>query len=347
MKIRINTGQMASVCKTAYGWSADIGTYALASAWNALAAESVVSPRARKEISHCYGTCPVQRAGRINLPYMIAGIEACVTVSSHADYPRAYEMERRLRGTCRERGLDSEEIRLIQNPAVIVPSVTVSMLGYLPEEVPSHETAEASAESRETQTGSQEMPAGSKLTPRRNTGSAGDEIVQVKWLGMEGMLRIADEKESELSQRFAPVFLRQIRSYRTELFAGKELEIARSTGVSAVRQITDGGILAALWDLAKEAGTGLDLDLKQMPVLQETIEVCEQYRLNPYQLASAGSFLMVTGDGGALADALRENQIEASVIGRLTEGNGKVIRNGEDIRHLDRPGPDEIFKIWR
>ena len=43
---------------------------------------------------------------------------------------------------------------------------------------------------------------------------AGAEIVLTKWIGMEGMLRIAEEREEELRQRFAPVFLRQIQSYR-------------------------------------------------------------------------------------------------------------------------------------
>ena len=167
----------------------------------------------------------------------------------------------------------------------------------------------------------------------------------VKWIGMEGMLRIAEEKGEELGKRFAPVFIRQIQSRRKEIFAGKELEIARSEGTPYVRQITEGGILAALWELAKNTGFGLDVDMKRMSVLQETIEVCEQYRLNPYQLTSVGSFLMVSEDGNTLAEALRRNRIHASVIGHLTEGNDKIIHNGGETRYLDRPAPDELYKI--
>ena len=91
---------------------------------------------------------------------------------------------------------------------------------------------------------------------------------------------------------------------------------------------------------------GLDLDMKQIPVLQETIEVCECYRLNPYLLTSAGSFLMAASDGRGLADALHKEGIAASVIGRFTSGNDKVIHNGEDVRCLDRPAPDEIYRLF-
>lgn len=175
----------------------------------------------------------------------------------------------------------------------------------------------------------------------------GYDIVLTKWAGMEGMLRIAGEKEGELIQRFAPVFMRQIYSYEKELFAGKELEIAKSAGISVIRQITEGGILAALWELSKETGKGLNLDIRRMSVLQETIEVCEYYKLNPYQLTSAGSFLMLAEDGRKLTDMMHGNQIPASVIGRLTPGNDKVIHNGGDVRYLDRPAPDEIYKLFK
>ena len=106
------------------------------------------------------------------------------------------------------------------------------------------------------------------------------------------------------------------------------------------------GILVALWELSQKTGMGIEADMKRISVLQETIEICEHYRLNPYQLTSAGSFLMLAKDGEALADELEKNQVRASVIGRIAEGNGKVLRNGEDMRYIDRPAPDEIYKIW-
>ncbi len=54
---------------------------------------------------------------------------------------------------------------------------------------------------------------------------------------------------------------------------------------------------------------------------------------------------MICDDGEALADALRKEETEVAVIGRLTDNNDKIIQNGEDIRYIDRPAPDELMKI--
>lgn len=178
------------------------------------------------------------------------------------------------------------------------------------------------------------------------TARAGWDIVLTKWVGLEGMLRIAAEKEAVLAARFTPVFLNQIKSYTPQIFALREIAVAKAMGVSVIRQIGEGGILASLHYLAQETGMGLSVDMKKISIKQETIEVCEHFRLNPYQLTSHGSMLMLTNRGEELADALVQDGIMASVIGRLNNGNDKVIHNGEDMRYVDRPAPDELTKIF-
>lgn len=189
-------------------------------------------------------------------------------------------------------------------------------------------------------------------TPRRQTASwekanrKGGEIVQAGWLGLAGTLYILEEKEEELSARFTRTFLGQIRSYRSQIFADKKIEAAIGGGAGLIRQADEGGILAALHYLAQDAGKGLSVDMKKMFVKQETIEVCEHFRLNPYQLMSAGCFLAVADDGEALAARFRQEGMEAAVIGRLTDNHDKIITNGEEFRYVDRPAPDEWMKIW-
>lgn len=306
MKINTETAQLFSQTHTAYGWSEGIGMYALAAIYNAFAAADV----------RCQGT-----EADIGIPADI----------SRPEIPTAgcivHGIEKALRNTCTKQGIELVSLRFTRNPLLLVPSVTITGIGC---------SAQKSGQVGEE----------TYIQGQQKAGRKGFEIVLTKWAGMEGMLRIAGEKEDELRQRFAPVFMRQIHSYEKELFAGRELEIARDAGVTVIRQITAGGLLAGLWELSKETESGLELDMKRMSVLQETIEVCEHYRLNPYQLTSAGSFLMLTEDGRKLVDRMRENQIQASVIGRLTPGKDKVIHNGGDVRYLDRPVPDEIYKLF-
>lgn len=178
------------------------------------------------------------------------------------------------------------------------------------------------------------------------TARAGQDIVYAGWAGLEGMLRIIGEKEAELRERFTPAFIGQMKAYDSELCGLSKIVVADAMGVSVIRQVSRGGILASLWDLAKDTELGLNLDLKKIAVRQETIEVCEHFRLNPYQLASGGSFLMLTENGEALADALNQKGIQAAVIGQLTDSNDKIIHNGEDMRYIDRPAPDELMKVF-
>lgn len=175
---------------------------------------------------------------------------------------------------------------------------------------------------------------------------AGQDVVLTKWIGLEGMLRIVREKEEELAKRFVPAFLNQIKEQQVHLMAGKELAIAKDFGVSAMHQITEGGILAALWNLTEASGTGIEVDLKKIAVKQETIEVCEYFHLNPYQMTSTGSVLLAADDGEGLTALLEREGIKASVIGKLTGGNDKVILNDSEKRFIDRPAQDELLKIY-
>ena len=231
---------------------------------------------------------------------------------------RLHAIQRQVKEACKLHDIELREMTRKKHEGVALPMVTVAGVAKAPKEE----------------------------TWCKDTLRAGQDIVLAGYIGMEGMLRILDEKEQELKKRFAPVFIEQIRSYRQYLFAGPTISVAKAGGSSAIRQVSEGGILAALWDLAKDADEGLDLDMKKLNILQETIEVCEHYRINPYQLASTGCLLIVIDQGEALADELNRNHIKASVIGKLTDNNDKLLHNGEEVRYIDRPAPDEILKMY-
>lgn len=177
-------------------------------------------------------------------------------------------------------------------------------------------------------------------------GKPGQDIVLLKWIGLEGTFRAMREKEAELQNRFVHTFLNQIKQMESQIFSGKEIEIAKEHGATAVHQITEGGILAALWEMAEASEVGLEVELKKMSIRQETVEVCEFCHLNPYQLTSAGSVLIFTENGEELVQKYEEAGIQASLLGKTTDDAARVILGGEEKRFLDRPAPDELFKLY-
>lgn len=174
----------------------------------------------------------------------------------------------------------------------------------------------------------------------------GQDIVLCGYIGLEGMLRILDEQEEELSRRFVPAFISQMKALRSQMVQIKAIRAARACQVTAMQQIGSGGIFAALWDVAEAAGVGLEAELTKMSVRQETIEVCEYYHLNPYQMTSTGSVLMFTDDSDLLIKTLEEAGARAVRLGVTTAENARVITSGRERRFLDRPAPDELMRYY-
>ena len=175
----------------------------------------------------------------------------------------------------------------------------------------------------------------------------GQDIVITKWIGLEGTSIAAKEKEAVLLERFAPSFVETAKKFDQYLSVVPEAKIAREWGVSAMHDITEGGVFGALWEMGSGSGVGLDIDLKRIPIRQETVEVCEVLGLNPYILMSSGSMMIAADDGWGLVRRLEQAGIHGAVVGKATAGNDRILRNGEDTRYLDKPQSDELYKIYQ
>ncbi len=237
--------------------------------------------------------------------------------------PHAYESRLKAMMEHIERAASQHEVQVLAAKAEISPAVTKAVvfmngLGALKE----------------------------GILVQSNMGRPNQDIVLVKWIGLEGTFRIMREKEEDLSKRFVSTFLNQIHNLESEIFSVNAIELARKIGVSAMHQITDGGILAALWDMTESSNVGMEVDLKKMAIRQETVEICEFCHMNPYQLTSAGSILMFTDDGERLTEGLRKEGIQAEILGRTTADIAKVILGGEEKRFLDKPAPDELLRLY-
>ena len=175
------------------------------------------------------------------------------------------------------------------------------------------------------------------------TIGAGQDIVISKWIGLEGTARLAGERRQELLARYPAVIIDEAAGFDRYLSVIPEAAAAVKSGVCGMHDVSRGGIFGALWELAQGAGVGLEIDLKKIPVRQETVEICEFFELNPYELLSGGCLLMAADHGDELAETLEREGIPAAVIGRTTAGNDRVIVNEDERRYLDRPKTDQIY----
>lgn len=286
--------------------------------WPALSAQTV--------------TLPVKEAGKLAVYAAVNNLAAAgakpVAVTASVTLPFEAE-EALLKDIMKQIGRSADELKLQiagghteVTDSVKAPIITITALGKYSSEL----WEKAEAEKR--------MQDKTKL-----------DIVMTKWIGMEGTVILAKEKEEELLTRYPISLIRSAQGFEKYLPIIPEAATALKSGVYAMHDMRNGGVFGALFELARSMGVGLSVDLKQIPVKQETIEICEFYDLNPYELLSGGSLLILTEDGKLLVKELREKEIFSAVIGKTTAGNDKIVLNDEEIRFLEPAKTDEIFKI--
>lgn len=174
-------------------------------------------------------------------------------------------------------------------------------------------------------------------------GTAGLQVVMTKWAGLEGSALLASRYRERLCRRYPSDLIAEAAGFDSFLSVAKEAAVAGEFCGHWMCAAAEGGIFHALWTLAECAGTGLEVDLKKIPVRQETVEICNALDCNPYELLSNGSLLCLTEHGEDLLRALERMRILAAVIGRTTPSGDRLVINGEERRFLEPAKPDAFY----
>ena len=165
-----------------------------------------------------------------------------------------------------------------------------------------------------------------------------------KWAGLEGTVILAKEYEAILSDKIEQHLLEKAKSMRGFLSVIKESIIAKHMGATALHDVTEGGILGAVWEVAECSNTGILIDLDKIPVKEETKAICQAGQISPYELISSGSMIITTFEGEKLVSMLKEKGIESAIIGKITEKERQIIKDGH-ILPLNQPKSDALYAV--
>lgn len=179
--------------------------------------------------------------------------------------------------------------------------------------------------------------------PRK--AKAGDAIIMTKWAGIEGSAILADECHDRLKERLPEYIISETSGLKKYISVKDEALIAGDIKASFIHDVSSGGIFAALWELGTKAGCGFQVNLKDIPMRQEIIEVTNCLMVNPYELSSNGSLLFITDEEEIAMRRLEDAGIPAAIIGRVCEGNDRLIINDGEKRFLDKPAADELLRV--
>lgn len=178
-----------------------------------------------------------------------------------------------------------------------------------------------------------------------NNIKPGMEVVMTNSIAIGGAGILARIFEEKLRKKFSSSFVDDCLKLNSYSSVEKAAKVAIESGAVYMHAVTDGGIFSAIWELASVQELGIKVNLKDITVWQETIEISEVLDINPYLLEGTGSLLIVCKEGIKMIDELEKEGIIASIIGTITDSKDRVAINGDEVRYLEPPRGDEIYKF--
>ena len=182
------------------------------------------------------------------------------------------------------------------------------------------------------------------------TVSPGMDIVMVGSIGIGATLSLAKKYESVLRDKFSRSFVDGVFGLEKVSNTDKYLEMAQEFLDSAeekalVYEIGSEGTFAGLFETSKFMGKGIEVEIPDIPVWQEVVEVAEVFDVNPYKADGTGALIIVCNRGADMVKCFLDEGILASVIGKVTDNNDKVARNGDEVRYLEPTRVEELANL--
>ncbi len=171
----------------------------------------------------------------------------------------------------------------------------------------------------------------------------GMDIVMCGQTGVMGTVKLLSKHKEGLQSRYSATYLNGAERLKEYMALRQEADIAIEEGIVYSHDISTGGVYAALWEMADAANAGISISHDAIPIMQETVEICEYTGHNPYMIDGSGAVLFVTPYGDKLSERLYKEGYEASVIGRITNDNDRIIIHDDEKRFLTPPKYDTFL----
>ena len=171
----------------------------------------------------------------------------------------------------------------------------------------------------------------------------GDLVGMTRQAGLEGTsILLAEHGERLRTVHGTDAFAgsEEILSGDWLLVAPEALHAATCRGITALHDVTEGGVGEALHEMAVASGLTIDAQRQAIPVLAETARICADLGIDPLGLIGSGSLLVGCDEAGRneVEAAFAGEGVPFSWIGRATTTKGVP---GSSLPRFPR---DELLK---
>lgn len=172
----------------------------------------------------------------------------------------------------------------------------------------------------------------------------GDDIIVTKDLCLEGTSIVVNDYLTHCMGILTDEEIEEANSYSEKLSVIKEGQIAGKLKVSSMHDITEGGVLGALFEVAEASCCGFKIYEDVLPITEVTEKICNHFKIDPKKFISSGSLLITCKSGKELVEKLQESEIKATIIGKVTQ-DMKIIVCGDKEIIVSPPENDELYNI--
>ncbi len=187
-----------------------------------------------------------------------------------------------------------------------------------------------------------------------NMSKPGDLLMMTKGVAIATTGILARVFPRTIEKTYGLPFLKRAQSYLGQFSVVEDALSAasvglRDEGVTAMHDVTEGGLLGALYEFSKASHVGLEIELSNVIVTEEAKLVCDLFDLCPYSTLSEGTLLISVKPEKAkeVSQALELKSVKSKVIGEVKHTrDGTWIRKNGSRETLKKPTTDPYWKAY-
>jgi hydrogenase expression/formation protein HypE len=179
----------------------------------------------------------------------------------------------------------------------------------------------------------------------------GDRVLVTKGIALEGTAILAQDF-ADVARRLnlGEAELKKGRGVMANVSVVPEALALAANGVTAMHDVTRGGILETLLEIMLLSKVGIEVEFSHLPIPSIVRRFAQAFRFDPLRMISSGS-LAATVPPERVEDvttALEELGTPFAFVGWVTEGTGvRVLKAGKATDHTQiRCEEDELARLW-
>ena len=125
----------------------------------------------------------------------------------------------------------------------------------------------------------------------------GDVIMMTKGVAIATTAILSRVFPQTVEKAYGATFLKKAQEYLYDFSVVEDALTSatiglRENGITAMHDVTEGGLMGALYELSEASKTGLEIDLSKIIITEEAQKICQLFKINPYNALSEGTLLL-------------------------------------------------------